>query len=84
VVYSRNPLRPGDDAVVINSVLGLPKSVVDGSGVVDIFTISRGKKFREVQKEIAVKETKFLCDPDEGVCRMTFAGEEGKAPSLTD
>jgi len=84
VAYSRNPLRPGDDAVVINSVLGLPKSVVDGSGAVDIFTISRRKEPREVQKEIAIKDTKFLCYPDEGVCRIEIAGEEGGRPSLTD
>jgi len=84
VAYSRNPLRPGDDTVVINSVLGLPKSVVDGSGAVDIFTLSRKKQPREVQKQIVFKNTKFLCYPDEGVCRVELSGDEGGMPSLKD
>ncbi|RJR21062.1 MAG: pyruvate, water dikinase [Desulfobacteraceae bacterium] len=84
VVYSRNPVRPGDDAIVINSVLGLPKSVVDGSSAVDVFTVSRGKDPPEIEKEIAIKVNKFLCYPDEGICRIELTEEEGEKPSLTD
>ncbi len=83
VAYSRNPLRSSESDVVINSVLGLPKSVVDGSSAVDTFMISR-EKDNPVRKDIARKENKFLCYPDEGVCRIEVTGDEAEKPSLTD
>jgi pyruvate,water dikinase len=82
VAYSRDPLRPASDAVVINSVLGLPKSVVDGTGPVDVFSVSRSSGGERIKKEIALKREKFICYPDEGVCRLELAEEEGKEPSL--
>jgi len=36
VTYSRNPLDMRDGSIFINSVWGLPKSVVDGSGASDL------------------------------------------------
>lgn len=84
VAYSRNPLRPGEDAVVINSVLGLPKSVVDGSGPVDVYTVRQGDAGPRIDKQIALKETRFICYPDEGVCRLEISAEEGGKPSISD
>ena len=84
VMYSRNPVNIRDDAVVINAVWGLPKSVVDGSAMADLFVISRGDPVRIRQKEILFKDQKFVCYPDEGVCRLDLTGDEGGLPSLTD
>ncbi len=84
VVYSRNPMNIRDDAVVINSVWGLPKSVVDGSITPDLFVIAGSEPMEIRHKEIAFKERKFVCYPDEGVCRMDLSGEDGRKESLND
>ncbi len=84
VLYSRNPMRIRDETIVINSVWGLPKSVVDGSTTPDLFVISRDDPMMILRKEVPVKEQKFVCYPDEGVCRVDMAGEESSKASLTD
>ena len=84
VAYSRNPIDIRDDAVVINAVWGLPKTVVDGSAASDLFVISRENPMQITQKEIPVKEQKFICYPDEGVCRMDVTGDKGSLASLKD
>ena len=84
VVYSRNPLDFRNNAIVINSVWGLPKSVVDGSAPTDLFVISRDEPMEIIQKEIPSKEEKFVCYPDEGVCRLEIIGDESTSPSLND
>jgi|YNPNPStandDraft_1061719.scaffolds.fasta_scaffold00348_16 pyruvate,water dikinase len=84
VMYSRNPVDIRDDSVYINSAWGLPKSVVDGSVTPDLFVVSRGEPMALIRKRIEVKERFFVCDPEEGVCRMDLAGDKGAEPSLTD
>jgi pyruvate,water dikinase len=84
VMYSRNPIHIRDDAVHINSVWGLPKSVVDGSATPDLFVVSRGEPMAVSHRDIRVKERQFVCYPEEGVCRLTLTGEKKDAPSLTD
>jgi pyruvate,water dikinase len=84
VMYSRNPLNIRDDAVVINAAWGLPKSVVDGSTACDLFVVSRGDPMTVREKEISVKDRKFVCYPDEGVCRLDTTGDERVEPCLSD
>lgn len=84
VMYSRNPLDIRDDAVVINATWGLPKSVVDGSAATDLFVVSRGEAMALREKVIPVKDQKFVCYSEEGVCRLEVTGEESRLPSLTD
>ncbi|MDI6775809.1 MAG: PEP/pyruvate-binding domain-containing protein [Syntrophales bacterium] len=83
VIYSRNPLDMRDSSIFINSAWGLPKSVVDGSGASDLFVVLRDN-MAVVKKEIRNKEYKFVCYPEEGVCRLDLAGEKASSPSLTD
>jgi pyruvate,water dikinase len=84
VTYSRNPLDIRDQAIYINSVWGLPKSVVDGSVTPDLFAVSRDAPMAVLRKEVRLKDRKFVCYPEEGVCRLDLTGGEGGAPSLTD
>ena len=84
VIYSRNPVNIRDDALVINSVWGLPKSVVDGNTTPDLIVISGVEPMEIRHKEIAFKERKYVCYPDEGICRMDLAGEDGAKQSLSD
>ena len=84
VMYSRNPLNIRDDSILINSVWGLPKSVVDGSVGCDLFVVARRVPLEIVARDIKPKDHKFVCYPDEGVCRLDLTGDEGSLPSLTD
>ncbi len=84
VVYSRNPVDTKDDSVFINAVWGLPKSVVDGSEPCDLFVVSRKKPMKIIQSDIRSKQRKFVCFPEEGVCRIELTGAEGNKPSLNE
>ncbi len=84
VIYSRNPIDIRDNAIVINSVWGLPKSVVDGSEAADLFIVSREDSMKIRHKEIPVKERKFVCYPDEGVKRVDISADKGGIASLDD
>ena len=84
VTYSRNPLHIRDDSIFINAVWGLPKSVVDGSVAADLFVVSRQDAMPIVQRDIRIKEQRFACYPDEGVCRLEVTGEKSSDPSLND
>lgn len=83
VIYSKNPVDARDERIFIYSVFGLPKSVVDGSVAADLFVISRDP-LRLVEKQIAEKRQKYICYPEEGVCRIENVGDEGLQASISD
>ena len=83
VVYTRNPVSPADSSIYINSAWGLPKSVVDGSITSDLFVVSRDPELTVVRSDIPNKERKFVCYPEEGVCRIDLTGETAARPSLS-
>ena len=84
VIYSRNPLDIRDSRIFIHSVWGLPKSVVDGSAATDLFIVAGGEPPVLAQKDVPQKNQKFVCYPDEGVCRMEILGSESGLPSISD
>ncbi len=84
VMYSSNPVEFRDNSIIINAVWGLPRIVVDGSSATDLFVISRGHPMEIVQKEIPFKEQKFVCYPEEGVCRLEMTAEDGQKASISD
>ncbi|WP_448383608.1 PEP/pyruvate-binding domain-containing protein [Desulfosoma sp.] len=84
VLYTRNPLNIRDDVLVINAVWGLPKSVVDGSVSPDVWVVSRREPHAVLERRIGEKSVKYVCYPDEGVCRLETAGEESRRACLTD
>jgi len=84
VIYSKNPLEVRDERIFIHSVFGLPKSVVDGSVAADLFVVSRNHPPQIVEKHIVEKRQKFVCYPDEGVCRLEIVGDEGSQASISD
>ncbi len=82
VIYSKDPA--GQNTVVINSVWGLPKAVVDGSTPSDFFVILRDEPIRIQRKEITRKNYKFVPHPEEGILRIELTEEEASKPSLTE
>ena len=84
VMYSCNPLNVRDRSILINSVWGLPKAVVDGSIDPDLFIVSRNDAFQIRQKSLRDKKLEFVCFPEEGVCRQELTGEKSKTQSISD
>lgn len=84
VLYTRHPLHVREEVLVINGVWGLPKSVVDGSVSPDVWVVSRKEPHPVVDRRIGEKSVKYVCYPDEGICRLESAGMESSTPCLTD
>jgi pyruvate, water dikinase len=84
VVYSADPLGVRDRSVVINSAWGLPRAVVDGTSATDLFHVAGDPELAVTLRRIAVKEKKYICYMDEGVCRMDDTGPDRTRASLTD
>lgn len=84
VMYSCNPLNVRDDSVLINSVWGLPKAVVDGSIDPDVFVVSGSDPFEIITRSISQKKLEFVCFPEEGVCREEVTGEKSDSPSISE
>jgi len=84
VIYTRNPVDLSDISIFINSAWGLPKSVVDGSGACDLFVVSKTLPREIVHKKVTPKEVKFVCLPEEGICRMELTGDKKDLASIDD
>jgi len=84
VAYSANPVDLADGRLHISATWGLPKAIVDGTGAHDRFVVARGEPPALVETQLGRKETRFVCYPDEGVCRLDQTGEAAVEPSLTE
>jgi pyruvate,water dikinase len=84
VAYSANPVDLADQRIHISATWGLPKAIVDGTGAHDRFVVSRGAPLEVAEVCIGHKDTRFVCYPDEGVCRLDQTGEAADRPSLSD
>lgn len=65
VTYSRDPVSPEDDCVVVNAVFGLGEYLVNGTLTPDVFRVSR-KNGRIIESVIAVKPVRLVPSPDGG------------------
>ena len=83
VTYSRDPVNVHDEAVFVCAAWGLPKSVVDGSDVCDEFVITRTDELQVLREKIHSKQRKYVCYPEEGVCRMTLTGDDQDQPAIS-
>lgn len=84
VIYTRNPLDSKDDAIYINSTWGLPKAVVDGNDLCDLFVVERDEALTIRTREVREKGFQVVCLPDEGCTRTPTDYVQGCLPSLTD
>lgn len=84
VTYSRDPMDIRAETIHIYSAFGLPKSVVDGSVDADVFVVSRSRPTTIVEKTIGKKDRAFVCDPEEGVCRLEVTLHQSNVPSISE
>lgn len=82
VVYTRNPLKPDEDEILIHSAWGLPKSVVDGGVAADLFVVRRHPEPAIMAQQVGDKAIRFACHPDEGLNRLETAAADRRRPSL--
>ena len=84
VMYSCNPMNFRDSSILINSVWGLPKAVVDGSVDPDVIVLERNESLKISYRDIKTKNLEFVCFPEEGVCRSELTGDRSYTQSITD
>ncbi|MFW5489980.1 MAG: PEP/pyruvate-binding domain-containing protein [Desulfovibrio sp.] len=88
VAYSASPVDAVDNAVLVNSVWGLPKAVVDGSVDTDQFVVDRqasaSGELYILDRRVVRKDKQFCCFPEEGLCREVVTEDKVNQPSLDD
>ncbi len=83
VVYSRNPISPDDDNIVISSIWGLGKYLVDGRLTPDTFSVSRRDGTLK-QVILANKEVRLGLAVDGGTREEQVEPELQHKPSITE
>jgi pyruvate,water dikinase len=83
VAYTRNPIKPDEDNILVNSIYGLGRYLVDGSLTPDVFHISRetGKTLR---KEIVRKQVRLVPREEGGTVDEPVPANEQELPSLDE
>lgn len=84
VVYTRNPLDRRDDNIFINSTWGLPKAVVDGDTLCDLFVVARDEHLTIVRQDIRDKDFQVVCYEMDGCIRTETDKSIAKNPSLSE
>jgi pyruvate,water dikinase len=84
VMYSTDPGGLHRQEIIINAVLGLGKSVVDGSLIPDLFMVNVKNLNPPYKKAIQKKTKKIVCHPEEGVFLELMVESEEQIPALTD
>jgi pyruvate,water dikinase len=84
VIYTRNPLDRRDESIFITSTWGLPKSVVDGDDLCDLFVVARDEDLTILKREVREKKYQVVTLGDEGCERRENDDSRRLAPSLTD
>jgi pyruvate,water dikinase len=83
VIYTRDPVRPGDDCVLVSSIYGLGKYLVDGTVTPDLFRISRSDgSVRE--SHLARKLVRLVLQPGGGTAQEAVPEVEQDGPSVSE
>jgi pyruvate,water dikinase len=64
VTYTRDPVRPEEDCLLINSIYGLGKYLVDGTLTPDVFRVSRTEKTVK-ESHLATKPVRLVMQTGE-------------------
>jgi len=83
VVYTRCPTNPSDDRVMVHSIYGLGKYLVDGTLTPDTFRVSR-EDYSIVERQISLKPVKLSVHVDGGTVARGVPEEDQNQPSVSD
>ncbi len=83
VMYTRDPVNPTDDVIVINSIFGLGKYLVTGMLNPDMFRVSRANR-KVIESLIERKPVRLTLFPDGGTIEEEVPVWDQEEPSLTE
>ncbi|MFH1685988.1 MAG: PEP/pyruvate-binding domain-containing protein [bacterium] len=83
VAYTRCPVNPSDDRIMISSIYGLGKYLVDGTLTPDVFRVSR-QDFKVDQEIISDKPVCLVMNPDGGTMEQAVPESLRAKPSLSE
>lgn len=83
VIYTKDPVHPAEDTLLIHSIFGLGRYLVDGVVTPDVFTLYRkDQSLRSIQ--VAVKKIKMRLKSLGGTERVDIEVENQTRPSLSE
>jgi pyruvate,water dikinase len=82
IVYTKDPNNPEGNILLINAVMGLGKSAVDGTATPDAYFVDRDK-LTIVKKRIASKNSMLVLNDVSGIDKLVFE-KVNNEPCLTD
>ncbi len=83
VIYTRDPLDPGREVMVVNGVWGLGTAVVEGAAHADVLEVGRAGG-EVLGRRIADKPTREVAAPGGGLRREPVGESERSGPCLSD
>ncbi len=83
VIYTRNPVDPEDDSILINSIYGLGKYLVDGTVTPDVFRVSRNEK-KLIDASLSDKSLKLVMGENGCLIEDSVSREEQITESITE
>lgn len=84
VCFTRDPVRPDREVVVVDAAWGLGAGVVDGSVATDTAWLLRDAPQRIDDRRIVEKAERVEIDPAGGIRRVAVAGDQRRAACLPE
>jgi len=84
VLYTLDPSQPDKDVLVVSATWGLGKTVVEGTGAVDRFEISRQSPHDVLSRSIRRKREMYVAEPGQSIKKVRVSDREQKAPAVTE
>lgn len=83
VAYTRDPIRPDADCILVNSIYGLGSHLVDGTLTPDVFCLCR-KTGEVLSSEIVSKPIRLVLREEGGTVNEPVPSEEQMLPSIDE
>ena len=84
VVYTLNPNDPEQNEMIVSASPGLGKIVVDGSGHIDRFVVSRTPPYEVISSEVPSKSEMYGVDPEGGIRLVPVPDDRRGSPSVSN
>lgn len=83
VLYTRDPLAPEDETVLIHAIFGLGSYLVEGTITPDVFKLRRDRA-EVLERILCAKPKRLVADPDGGTREEEVPAEERSLPAIGD
>lgn len=84
VIYSRDPNNSKSTDLMVSSVYGLGKCVVDGTITPETYMVSRSSDLEIIRRDIPVQKTMIVCSDGGSVQEISLPKTRSEQQSLTD